>query len=112
MPIGGDITATRAEYNYLDLKTLLTYAYGVRVYQITGPDWMANTRFDIVAKLPAGSTKADAQKMLQSLLKTASNWSRIAPPKSIRSSPSWLAKAARSSRPPQKNLFLLTKTRH
>jgi uncharacterized protein (TIGR03435 family) len=68
MPIGANISATRAEYNYLDLKTLLTYAYGVKPYQITGPDWMSNTRFDIVAKLPAGSTKADAQKMLQSLL--------------------------------------------
>lgn len=68
MPIGANITATRAEYNYLDLKTLLTYAYGVKPYQITGPDWMSNTRFDIIAKFPAGSTKADAPKMLQSLL--------------------------------------------
>src|SRR5580704_7005535 len=51
MPIGATITSNRAEYNFLDLKTLLTYAYGVRAYQITGPDWMSNTRFDIVAKL-------------------------------------------------------------
>jgi uncharacterized protein (TIGR03435 family) len=67
-PFGANVTALRAEYNYLDLKTLLTYAYGVKPYQITGPDWMSSTRFDIVAKLPEGSTKADAAKMLQSLL--------------------------------------------
>jgi uncharacterized protein (TIGR03435 family) len=68
MPLGAHISATRAEYNYLDRKTLLTYAYGARAYQITGPDWMQTTRFDIVAKLPAGSTKADAPRMLQTLL--------------------------------------------
>jgi uncharacterized protein (TIGR03435 family) len=68
LPVGATIGSGRAEYLYLDLKTLLTYAYGVRPYQITGPDWMSTTRFDIVAKLPAGSTKDDVPKMLQSLL--------------------------------------------
>ncbi len=68
MPVGATITATRAEYHYLDLRALLMYAYGARPYQITGPDWMQSTRFDIVAKLPEGSTKADAARMLQTLL--------------------------------------------
>ena len=68
LPVGATIDSRRAEYLYLDLQSLLTYAYGVRPYQITGPDWMATTRFDIVAKLPDGSTKDDAPKMLQSLL--------------------------------------------
>src|SRR5579863_577903 len=68
MPIGATIEAGRAQYLYVDLKTLLTYAYGVKPYQITGPDWMASTRFDIVAKMPEGSTKDDAPKMLQTLL--------------------------------------------
>jgi len=68
MPYGANIDNGRAEYRYLDLKTLLTYAYQVKDYQITGPDWMATTRFDIEAKMPEGSTKDDAPKMLQSLL--------------------------------------------
>src|SRR5579863_5111080 len=68
MPIGATIESGRAEYLYLDLKTLLTYAYGVKPFQITGPDWMSTTRFDIMAKMPEGSTKEDAPKMLQSLL--------------------------------------------
>lgn len=68
LPVGVTINARRAEYLYLDLKALLIYAYGVKPYQITGPDWMATTRFDIVAKLPDGSTKDDGPKMLQSLL--------------------------------------------
>jgi len=68
MPVGANIDSHRAEYLYLDLKTLLTFAYGVKPYQITGPDWMSTTRFDIVAKMPEGSTKEDAPKMLQTLL--------------------------------------------
>ena len=68
MPVGANIDSHRAEYLYLDLKTLLTYAYGVKPYQITGPDWMSTARFDIIAKMPEGSTKEDAPKMLQTLL--------------------------------------------
>ncbi len=69
LPVGLTIDSHRAENTlYLDLKTLLTYAYGVKPYQITGPDWMSTTRFNIVAKMPEGSTKEDAPQMLQSLL--------------------------------------------
>jgi uncharacterized protein (TIGR03435 family) len=68
MPIGANVEFLRAEYLYLDLRSLMSYAYGVKPYQITGPDWMATTRFDIVAKMPEGSKKEDAPKMLQTLL--------------------------------------------
>lgn len=68
LPVGANVDAHRAEYLYLDLKSLVSYAYGVKPYQISGPDWMSSTRFDIVGKLPDGSSKDDASKMLQSLL--------------------------------------------
>ena len=68
MPIGANVDNARAEYTYLDLRSLITYAYGMKPYQIAGPDWMATTRFDIVAKMPEGSKKEDAPKMLQTLL--------------------------------------------
>jgi uncharacterized protein (TIGR03435 family) len=68
MPIGANVDSQRAEYLYLTLKDLMSYAYGVKPYQITGPDWMESTRFDIVAVMPAGSKKQDASKMLQTLL--------------------------------------------
>jgi uncharacterized protein (TIGR03435 family) len=51
----------------------MSYAYGVKPYQITRPDWMATTRFDIVAKMPEGSKKEDAPKMLQTLLEERFN---------------------------------------
>jgi uncharacterized protein (TIGR03435 family) len=33
--------------------SLIATAYRVRTAQISGPDWMNDVRFDIVAKLPA-----------------------------------------------------------
>jgi uncharacterized protein (TIGR03435 family) len=68
MPYGANIDAHRAEYTFLDLKTLIALAYSVKPFQVSGPDWIATTRFDIVAKMPDGAIKDDAPKMLQSLL--------------------------------------------
>jgi uncharacterized protein (TIGR03435 family) len=67
-PVGANIDGSRAEYRYMDLRSLIIYAYGVKIYQVTGPDWMATTRFDIEAKMPDGAKKDDAAKMLQALL--------------------------------------------
>lgn len=68
LPVGATIDSNGAEYLYLDLKSLMTYAYGVKPYQISGPDWMSTTRYDIVAKMPEGSKKDDASQMLRTLL--------------------------------------------
>jgi uncharacterized protein (TIGR03435 family) len=66
--VGIHVNGLRAEYNYLTLKDLITVAYKVKPFQITGPAWLATQRFDVVAKMPEGSTKDDAPKMLQALL--------------------------------------------
>jgi len=56
-------------YNNLSLKNLLVNAYGVKSYQVTGPAWLDSERFDIVAKIPEGTTKDQVKIMLQNLLK-------------------------------------------
>ena len=66
--IGPHVDGAQAEYTYMALRELIVTAYKVKPYQITGPDWLANTRFDIKAKMPDGSKKDDAPEMLQSLL--------------------------------------------
>jgi uncharacterized protein (TIGR03435 family) len=50
------------------LSTLIGVAYKVRLDQISGPDWVFTTRYDVQAKLPDGSTEAQAPEMLQTLL--------------------------------------------
>jgi uncharacterized protein (TIGR03435 family) len=58
----------RSVLNSFPLSTYIAYAYRVKNYGISGPDWMASERFDIVAKLPAGATTKQLPEMLQALL--------------------------------------------
>lgn len=66
--LGAMVDGARAEYIYLTLQDLITVAYKVKLYQITGPDWITGQRFDIFAKMPDGASKDDAPRMLQALL--------------------------------------------
>jgi uncharacterized protein (TIGR03435 family) len=50
------------------LKTLLTTAYAVKAYQVSGPGWIDTERYDIVAKVPSGATKEQVNVMWQNLL--------------------------------------------
>ena len=52
---------------FLTLKDYLATAYRVKVYQISGPDWISSDRFDISATLPPGSAN-QIPEMIQHLL--------------------------------------------
>src|SRR5665213_2266746 len=41
------------------LLELISYAYGVEQYRVTGPDWFMKERYDIWARVPEGSKKQD-----------------------------------------------------
>ena len=43
-------------------------AFNVKAYQVSGPDWLATQKFDIVAKLPDGAPRDQVRPMLQALL--------------------------------------------
>ncbi len=64
----------RLTYERVLFRQLLMEAYGVQFYQIKGPDWATadavsgGALFDISAKVPPGTTKEQATKMLQNLL--------------------------------------------
>jgi uncharacterized protein (TIGR03435 family) len=62
------IESDRATFKYESLKQLAAYAYKVRAYQVSGPDWMTTDRFDIAATLPQGATRDDVPAMMQALL--------------------------------------------
>jgi uncharacterized protein (TIGR03435 family) len=38
--------------NNLSLRSMIVTAYGLRDYQVEGPDWLSSQRFDIAAKFP------------------------------------------------------------
>jgi uncharacterized protein (TIGR03435 family) len=64
----------------LSLKNLVLRGYGIRSYQLEGPDWLDSERFDITAKFPempkeaeqyAAAYRATMQKMLADRFKLA-----------------------------------------
>jgi uncharacterized protein (TIGR03435 family) len=67
-PESAHIDGSRATYTYESLKELIAYAYKVRSYQISGPEWLTTDRFDIAARLPEGASRDDVPAMLQALL--------------------------------------------
>jgi uncharacterized protein (TIGR03435 family) len=66
--VGAHVDGAIAEYTYMSIQELISEAYKVKPYQVTGPDWIKTERFDIHAKMPDGSKKDQAPQMLQALL--------------------------------------------
>jgi uncharacterized protein (TIGR03435 family) len=47
---------------------LITQAYGIMPYQLSGPDWMDFERFDVTAKVPPVASMGQFRAMLRNLL--------------------------------------------
>jgi len=52
----------------LTLKDYIGIAYRIKLYQVSGPDWLGSERFDIAGTIPAGGSATQFPEMLQSLL--------------------------------------------
>jgi len=66
--IGMNVDGSILQYSKVSLKECIRAAYRVKDFQVEGPDWLGSARFDIVAKLPEGSSKSRVPEMLQALL--------------------------------------------
>jgi uncharacterized protein (TIGR03435 family) len=64
----GSSTPERITYTNATLKMILVQAYGLKAFQISGPDWIESERYDITARVPAGVTREQFRLMLQDLL--------------------------------------------
>ena len=58
----------RVDFQYGTLLYYLTYAYGMKSYQVAGPGWLRDVRFDIAAKGPEGTRRDQLPQMMQALL--------------------------------------------
>jgi uncharacterized protein (TIGR03435 family) len=65
---GARIDGAQFRTAYLTLKDYIGMAYRLKLYQISGPDWIGTERFDIAASLPDGSLPAQVPSMMQTLL--------------------------------------------
>jgi len=52
----------------MSLSNLVTRAYELNHYQLSAPDWLAQQRFEISARVPEGVTREEFNGMLQDLL--------------------------------------------
>jgi uncharacterized protein (TIGR03435 family) len=52
----------------MSLTDLIPYAYRVKRYQLSGPNWMSETRWDILARIPESQPADRAPEMMQNLL--------------------------------------------
>jgi len=65
---GARIDGAQFRTAFLTLKDYIAMAYRLKLYQISGPDWIGSDRFDIAAKLPEGTLPSQTMGMMQTLL--------------------------------------------
>ena len=65
----GEKDSSQVIYRNISITNLLGRAYGPHAsWQIAGPDWLDSQRYDVMAKIPVGTTKDQFAAMLQNLL--------------------------------------------
>jgi uncharacterized protein (TIGR03435 family) len=65
---GVKVDPAQARFTSVALKDLISFAYRVKSFQISAPEWMSAAHYDIIAKIPAGMPTDLVPEMLQSLL--------------------------------------------
>jgi hypothetical protein len=63
-----DVVPGSVTMHNMRLTGAIRWAYNVLDVQVSGPDWLNTTRFDIVAKAGAPAKEPELQKMMQKLL--------------------------------------------
>jgi uncharacterized protein (TIGR03435 family) len=65
---GLTITQRQARFSLLSLNDYIGIAFGMKLHQIAGPDWLATTRFEIAATIPENQKPDQLAGMLKALL--------------------------------------------
>jgi uncharacterized protein (TIGR03435 family) len=65
---GPTIDGSHLDFEFVSLSDVLPYAFRVRPYQVVAPSWTRDTRWNILATLPAGSTQDQVPEMMRRLL--------------------------------------------
>ncbi len=62
------VDGARVDIGGMPLTTLIQQAFRVKLFQVIAADWMRESRWDILAKLPDGGSQDQIPEMLQALL--------------------------------------------
>ncbi|TMQ00062.1 MAG: TIGR03435 family protein [Verrucomicrobia bacterium] len=66
--LGARIDRAQVRITGLTMRDLLAMAYRIKLYQLSGPEWIATERYDINAKLPEGVSPEKLPEMVQALV--------------------------------------------
>ena len=66
--VGMHIDGAQVRFNYLSVRDCMRIAWAIKDFQVVAPDWVGSDRWDISAKLPAGTKSDQVPEMLQNLL--------------------------------------------
>ncbi|MFY9727303.1 MAG: TIGR03435 family protein [Bryobacteraceae bacterium] len=66
--VGMQVDPARVRITNMSMQWYITWAYGLKEFQLSGPAWMASERYDITAKVPAGAKAQQFPHMMQNLL--------------------------------------------
>lgn len=64
----GTSNPNQVSYRGIWLTTLISMAFDLKEDQISGPSWLRDERYDIIANVPAGATRDQLNEMLRNLL--------------------------------------------
>jgi uncharacterized protein (TIGR03435 family) len=98
----GTSTPNRIDYVGVTLKSLLQRSYDVKADQVSGPDWIEDERYDIVATMAPGTNAEQLRLMLQQLTMERFQISMHRETKTMRVYLLTVAKGGSKLKPPQK----------
>jgi uncharacterized protein (TIGR03435 family) len=58
----------RVDFPGATLRSCIAFAYGLKEFQVSGPAWIGELKYDILAKAPAGTRRDQFPGMMQTLL--------------------------------------------
>ncbi len=67
--LGVAVKGRTVSIRYTSIRDLAVQAWEVKPFDVKGPDWIGQQRFDITAQLPVGATEKDMPQLLRSLLR-------------------------------------------
>ncbi len=66
--VGMQLDAGRLDWGLASLANMIQYAFHIKNYQVSGPDWIRSSRWNVLARLPEGAPLDQVPEMMQTLL--------------------------------------------
>lgn len=66
--LGVAVNGKQVTIRYVSIRDMAVLAWEVKTFDVKGPDWIGQQRFDITALLPEGATEKDMPQLLRTLL--------------------------------------------